>query len=157
MQTTSAPGTDFPRVLHIDYPKAILRLLENNFQNRGLTWESTESGVQGLHLGMVQSYNLILLGLREVGIDGLRILKGLSRAGVRTPIVLFMPPKELELRRVELSRFPNVLACLSKPLDMREVEKVMAFLKQPLTLSTADKAKLMEVLVRVERTVRAQA
>lgn len=157
MQTTSPPGKDIPRVLHIDYPPAILRLLENSFQNRGLAWESTESGVQGLHLALVQNYNLILLSLRESGIDGLRIVKGLARAGVNTPIILFMPSRELELRRSELARYPNVMACLPKPLDVRQLDKYMDFLRNPPALQAKDKAKLLETLTRIERAVSAEA
>lgn len=156
MQTTPPPAKETPRVLHIDYPAAILRLLENAFQNRGYLWESTESGVQGLHLALVQNYNLILLSLREVTIDGLRIVKGLKRAGITTPIVLFMPIRELELRKSELSRYPNVIACLPKPLDMRQLDKVIEFLRQPLVLQAKDKTKLLDTLARIEKAVSAE-
>jgi two-component system, OmpR family, copper resistance phosphate regulon response regulator CusR len=157
MQTTSASPKESPRVLHIDYPPAILRLLENSFQNRGLSWESSESGIQGFHLAMVQNYDLILLSLREATIDGLRIVKGLKRAGVNTPVVLLMPNRELELRRKELSRHANVLACLAKPLDLRQLDKVMEFLRNPPALQAEEKAKLMETLARIESAVRAEA
>ncbi|HKP98140.1 MAG TPA: hypothetical protein VJ385_20590 [Fibrobacteria bacterium] len=157
MQTTAPPGKDIPRVLHIDFPAAILKLLETAFQNRGLVWETCDSGVQGFHLALVQDYNLIFLALRENPIDGLRIVKGLNRAGVKTPIVLLMPSRDLELRRAELSRYPNVLACLAKPLDLRQVDKAMEFLRHPPSLKPADKARLLEVLARVERAVGAEA
>jgi DNA-binding response OmpR family regulator len=157
VQTTVPPGKDIPRVLHIDFPAAILKLLETTFQNRGLVWETCDSGVQGFHMALVQDYNLIFLALRENTIDGLRLVKGLNRAGVKTPIVLFMPSRELELRREELSRYPNVLACLAKPLDLRQVDKAMDFLRHPPALKPQDKAKLLEVLARIERAVGAEA
>lgn len=156
MQQSSIPGKDSPRVLHIDFPAAILKLLETTFANRGLVWETSDTGIQGLHMAMVQNYNLIFLALRENTIDGLRIVKGLKRAGVTTPIVLFMPTKELELRKAELSRYTNVLACLAKPLDLRLVDKVMEFLRNPPALNTKDKAKLLEVLARIEKQVSAE-
>ncbi len=156
MQTIATPGKDIPRVLHIDFPAAILKLLETSFQNRGFIWETCDSGVQGFHMALVQNYNLIFLALRENTIDGLRIVKGLKRAGVTTPIVLFMPSKELDFRRAELSRYPNVLACLAKPLDLRQVDKVMDFLRHPPALKTKDKAKLLEVLSRIERAISAE-
>ena len=104
-----------------------------------------------------QSYNLIFLALKENTIDGLRVLKGLRRAGCTTPIVLFMPSRELEQRRAELSRYPNVLACLAKPLDLRQVDKVMEFLRHPPALKPKDKAKLLQVLGRIEQAVSADA
>lgn len=104
-------------------------------------------------MAMVQNYNLIFLSLREQTIDGMRIVKGLKRAGITTPIVLLMPSKELELRKAELARFPNVLACLAKPLDLRLVDKVMEFLRNPPALKAKDKAKLLEVLARIERSI----
>ncbi len=144
---------EMPRVLHIDYPGAIIRLLENTFHNKGLIWESTESGIQGFHLALLQNYNLILLSLHEPSIDGLRILKGLKRAGVHTPIVILLPSRELEFRREELARYPNVLTCLAKPVDIKHLEKVMEFLRQPPTLPTKDKMALLEILSRVEKAV----
>jgi two-component system, OmpR family, response regulator len=157
VQTIATPGKDIPRVLHIDFPAAILKLLETSFQNRGLVWDTCDSGVQGFHMALVQNYNLIFLSLRENSIDGLRIVKGLKRAGVTTPIVLLMPSKELEFRRAEIARYPNVLACLAKPLDLRQVDKVMEFLRHPPALKAKDKAKLLEVLARIERAVSAEA
>ena len=102
---------------------------------------------------MVQDYNLIFLALKENTIDGLRIVKGLRRAGCATPIVLLMPSRELEHRRAELSRYPNVMACLAKPLDLRQVDKVMEFLRHPPALKPADKTKLLKVLARIEQAV----
>jgi DNA-binding response OmpR family regulator len=157
VQTTVPAGKDFPRVLHIDFPAAILRLLETTFQNRDVVWESCDSGVQGFHLALVQDYNLIFLALRENTIDGLRIVKGLHRAGVKSPIVLLMPSRDLEQRRAELSRYPNVLACLAKPLDLSQVQKAMDFLRHPPALNPKDKAKLLEVLARIERALLAEA
>lgn len=151
--TAATEPKETPRVLHIDFPVAILKLLETSFAHRGLVWDSAETGVAGLHMALVQDYNLIFLALRENTIDGIRIVKGLKRAGVTTPIVMLMPAKEMELRRDELSRYPNVLACLAKPLDLRLVDKVMDFLRHPPTLKPRDKAKLLEVLARVERAV----
>jgi len=151
VQTASPPPKDIPRVLHIDFPAAILKLLETTFQNRGLVWETCDSGIQGFHMALVQNYNLILLALRENTIDGLRILKGLRRAGCTTPIVLLMPSRELEQRRGELSRYPNVMACLAKPLDLRQVDKVMEFLRHPPALKPKDKEKLLRVLARIEQ------
>jgi DNA-binding response OmpR family regulator len=153
VQTAVTPDTDLPRVLHIDFPGAILKLLESAFRNRGLAWESCDSGVQGFHLALVQDYHLIFLALRENTVDGLRILKGLLRAGVKTPVVVFLPARELEQRRGELSRYPNVLACLPKPLDLREVDKAMEFLRHPPSLKPEDKARLLDVLARIEKAV----
>jgi DNA-binding response OmpR family regulator len=157
VQTAAPLPKDVPRVLHIDFPAAILKLLETTFQNRGFIWETSDTGIQGFHMALVQNYNLIFLALKENTIDGLRILRGLRRAGCTTPVVLFMPSRELEQRRAELSRYPNVLACLAKPLDLRQVDKVMEFLRHPPALKPKDKAKLLQVLGRIEQAVSAEA
>ncbi len=154
MQTPKLPSKESPRILHIDFPAAILRLMESNFQNRGMVWESTESGIQGFHQALVQNYNLILLSLRENTIDGLRIVRGLKRAGANIPIILLMPNRDLELRRNELARYSNVIACLAKPVDMRQLEKAMEFLRNPPAMKPKDKSRLLEVLARVESHAR---
>ena len=157
MQTSPTPAKELPRVLHIDYPAAILRLMEKSFQGRPLVWDCAESGGQGLHLAMVQNYHLIILGFREPGIDGLRVVNGLKRAGVTTPVLLLLPAKELEKRREELARLPNVMGCLAKPVDLRQVDRMMEFLRNPPTLKTEDRARLLEVLARIEKAVRGAA
>jgi DNA-binding response OmpR family regulator len=157
VQTAASPPKDVPRVLHIDFPAAILKLLETTFQNRGLVWESCDSGIQGFHMALVQNYHLIFLALKENTIDGLRVLKGLRRAGCTTPVVLLMPSRELEQRRGELMRYPNVLACVAKPLDLRQIDKTMEFLRHPPALKPKDKAKLLQVLARIEQAVGAEA
>lgn len=156
MATTTATD-NLPRVLHIDFPAAILKLLETAFARRGWHWDSAETGVAGLHMALVGDYHLILLALRENTIDGLRVLNGLRRAGVSSPVVVLMPGKELEMRKEELARYPNVLDCLAKPLDLRQVDKAMEFLRHPPSLKPKDKARLMEVLERVERAMDAAA
>lgn len=157
MQTLTATVKDQPRVLHIDYPTAILRLMEKSFQGRPLVWDCAESGAQGLHLAMIQNYNLIIMGFKEPGIDGARVVNGLKRAGISTPIILLMPQRELEKRREELSRMPNVLGCLAKPVDLRQVDKLMEFLRHPPALKTADRARLLEVLARIDKAIREPA
>jgi DNA-binding response OmpR family regulator len=154
VQTSSTPAKELPRVLHIDYPAAILRLMEKAFQGRPLVWDCAESGAQGLHLAMVQNYHLIILGFKEQGIDGLRVVNGLKRAGVSTPILLLMGGKELEKRRAELERLPGVMGCLAKPVDLRQMDKMMEFLRHPPALRTEDKARLLEVLARIEKAIR---
>jgi DNA-binding response OmpR family regulator len=157
VQSASTPAKDLPRVLHIDYPAAILRLMEKSFQGRPLVWDCAESGATGLHAALVNNYHLIFLGLKEPGIDGVRVVQGLKRAGVSTPIVLLLPGRELEKRREELSRLPNVLACLGKPVDLRQADKLMDFLRHPPALKPEDKARLLEVLARIEKAVRESA
>lgn len=157
MQTVATPAKEpvkeLPRILHIDYPAAILRLVEKSFQGRPLNWDSTDSGAQGLHRAMVQNYHLIILGFKEPGIDGERVVQGLKRAGVGTPVILLMPHREIEKRREELSRLPNVLGCLAKPVDLRQLEKMMEFLRHPPSLRPEDKARLLEVLGRIEKAI----
>ncbi len=128
--------------------------MEKSFKGRSFAWDCAETGVQGLHLALVQDYHLIILGFREPGIDGERVIQGLKRAGVGTPIILLLPHRELEKRREELSRLPNVIGCLGKPVDLRQVDKMMEFLRHPPSLSPEDKARLIEVLARVEKAVR---
>jgi hypothetical protein len=61
----------------------------------------------------------------------------------------------LELRREELSRLTNVVATLTKPLEMAQVEKALEFLRHPPSLKPKDKTRLLEVLARVEKAVHA--
>lgn len=153
MQAAPAQEKETPRVLHVDYPPAILRLMEQTFRGRPLAWESAETGAQGLHLALVHNYHLIFLGLKESGVDGVRVARGLMRAGVATPIVMLGARKDLEMRREELARLPNVVSSLAKPLDMTLVEKAMDFLRNPPALKPKDKTRLLETLSRIEKAV----
>ncbi|MDB5105441.1 MAG: hypothetical protein JWP91_3130 [Fibrobacteres bacterium] len=136
------------RLLHINSPPAILRLVERFCQTRKYSLDSFESATVGLHYAMARKYHLIILGLPTRGLDPPRFLKGLLRAKVTAPVLIMAEFQFKE--KSELGKFPNVLGFLSKPLDIQQFAKYLDATHKPADLDPQEKEKLIAVLRKWE-------
>jgi DNA-binding NtrC family response regulator len=142
----SAPASR--RLLHINHPAAILRLVERFCQSKKFSLDSFESTAIGLHHAMARKYHIIILGLPTKGLDSSRFLKGLLRARISTPVLLMAESRSKE--KLELGKFPNVIGTISKPLDIHEFSKYLDSANKPPELDSQEKEKLIAVLRKWE-------
>jgi DNA-binding NtrC family response regulator len=142
----SAPASR--RLLHINHPAAILRLVERFCQSKKFSMDSFESTAVGLHHALARKYHLIILGLPAKGLDPSRFLKGLLRAKISTPVLIMAESRSKE--KVELGKFPNVIGIISKPLDVHEFSKYLDSAHKPPEMDPQEKEKLMAVLRKWE-------
>jgi DNA-binding response OmpR family regulator len=147
------PKTEAPkavrRLLHINHPPTTLRLLEKFCQTKKVMVDSFESGAVGLHHALTRKYHMIVLGAPIPGADFIRILKGISRAKVAAQILLVAEPRVRN--RDELLRFPNVLGCIGKPLDINEFSRYLESVLKPAELEPKEKERLVSVLRKWEQ------
>lgn len=136
------------RVLHINYPTALLRLVEKFCQSKKFSVDSFESSTVGLHYALARKYHLIVLGLPVRGLAAARILKGLLRAKVKSPILIMADLQSRE--KLELMKFPNIIGFISKPLDAKEFSKYLEIANKPPELEPEEKTKLIAVLRKWE-------
>src|SRR4051812_47359526 len=106
------------RILHINSPPAILRLVEKFCQTKKFSLDSFESASIGLHYALARRYHIIVLGLPTKGLDAPRFLKGLIRAKVSAPVLIMAEFQFKE--KLELGKYSNVLGFISKPLDIHQ-------------------------------------
>lgn len=142
----SAPASR--RLLHINHPTAILRLVERFCQSKKFSLDSFESTAVGMHHALARKYHLIILGLPAKGLDPSRFLRGLLRAKVSTPVLLMAESRSKE--KLDLGKFPNVIGTISKPLDIHEFSKYLESANKPPELDPKEKEKLIAVLRKWE-------
>jgi DNA-binding response OmpR family regulator len=137
------------RILHIDGPAPFLRLVEKYCRAKGVDADSTDSEALGLHYALVKRYKLILIGAHAPRIDAARILKGLARARIATPVFLLSenPRKDAKL----VDSHPNLIGCLAKPLDMRELARCLESAEKPPELDPGEREKILATLSKWEK------
>jgi DNA-binding NtrC family response regulator len=136
------------RILHINHPAAILRLVEKLCLSKKFSVDSFESAAPGLHHALARKYHLLVLGLPTRGLDAARLLKGLVRAKVSTPVLIMAETRSKE--KAELEKFPNVIGFISKPLDANEFSRYLGNATKPPELEPQEKEKLIAVLRKWE-------
>lgn len=145
-------GKGCTRVLHIDAPPPFLRFVEKYCQSKGLEVNSTDSEALGLHHALVKRYKVIFIGAHATRIDAGRILKGLARARIATPVFLLTetPAKDAKL----MGMHPNLMGLLAKPLDLKEFSRCLEFADKPPELEPGEKEKILAVLVKWEKSLK---
>lgn len=136
------------RLLHVNNPVQLLRLVEKFCQSRKVNVDSLESASAAFHYALVKSYQLILIGVPTSGIDLMRFLNGIKRAKISTPVVLMAENRLKD--KMEISKFPGCIGILTKPLDLSELAKYLEILNKPLQLEIQEKEKLIALLRKWE-------
>src|SRR5271156_6353046 len=92
--------------------------------------DTTELGEDGLEIGKLYDYDIILLDLMLPDIDGYEVLRRLRAARVRTPILILSGLAELDHKLKGLGFRADDF--LPKPFDPRElVARIQAIVRRP--------------------------
>jgi DNA-binding response OmpR family regulator len=142
-------GKDRIRILLVDSPPPFLRFVEKYCLSKGLEVNSTDSEALGLHYAVVKRYKAIFIGAHAPRIDAGRILKGLARARVTTPVFLLTETPGKDEKMMGLHH--NVMGLIAKPLDLREFSRCIEFAQKPPELDPQDRMKIYAVLARWEK------
>lgn len=138
------------RVLHVDSPPPFLRFVERFCQSRGMEVDSTDSESVGFHYALVKHYKLILLGAHAPRVDAFRILKGLVKSKISTPVFLVSDSPARDKKWV--GYYPNLMGIIAKPLDLKEFSRYLEYADRPPELDPSDREKIVAVLGRWERS-----
>lgn len=148
VETAKKPEASVRRILHINHPAAFLRLVEKYCAAQKIGVDSFEYAPIGLHYALARRYHMIVLGFPLPAMDTFRVLKGLVRAKVATP-VLIMADNRARLRE-DFGRFPNVIGCIGKPLDVKELARYLDSVRKPEELDPQEKTALLAMLRKWE-------
>lgn len=148
----SIKGKVVTRLLHIDSPPPFLRFVEKYCQSKGLTVDSTDQEAVGFQFGLVRRYKIILIGAHAPRIDPFRILKGLVRARVETPVFMVSetPSKDAKW----MGQYPNLVGVIAKPLDLKEFSQIIEYAERPPELHPEDKKKILAILGNWEKSIK---
>lgn len=140
------------RLLHIDGPPPFLRFVEKYCESKGMAVDSTDSESLGFHYALVKKYKAILIGAHVPRVDPFRLLRGLARAKIQTPVFLLSESPAKDAKR--MGQYPNLLGVIGKPLDLKEFARHIEYADKPPQLEPGDKERILQVLARWERGVK---
>ncbi len=84
------------RILLIEDDSVTARQLQAMMEEAGFVCDSTDLGEDGLEIGKLYEYDVILLDLRLPDMDGYDVLKRLRSAQVKTPIMVLSGLSDIE-------------------------------------------------------------
>ncbi len=107
------------RVLLVEDDAAFAQSIELMLRSEGFIVDSTDLGEDGLEIGKIYDYDIILLDLMLPDIDGYEVLRRLRAARVNTPILILSGLTELDNKIKGLGFGADDY--LTKPFDKREL------------------------------------
>src|SRR5260370_35124592 len=84
------------RVLLVEDDSATAASIEMMLRAEGVICDTTDLGEDGLEIGKLYDYDIIILDLMLPDIDRYEVLRRLRAARVRTPILILSGPTELD-------------------------------------------------------------
>src|ERR1700728_5347836 len=107
------------RVLLVEDDSATAASIEMMLKAEGFICDTTDLGEDGLEIGKLYDYDLIILDLMLPDIDGYEVLRRLRTARVRTPVLILSGRVELDDKIKGLGFGADDF--MTKPFDMREL------------------------------------
>jgi len=117
------------RVLIVEDDTATSASIELVLKAEGFICDTTDLGEDGLEIGKLYDYDIIILDLMLPDIDGYEVLRRLRAARVRTPILILSGLGELDHKIKGLGFGADDF--LTKPFDKRElVARIHAIIRR---------------------------
>jgi two-component system cell cycle response regulator CtrA len=117
------------RVLLVEDDTATAKSIEMMLRSEGYFCDSTDLGEDGLEIGKLYDYDIILLDLLLPDMDGYEVLRRLRAAQIRTPILILSGLSELDAKIKGLGFGADDY--LTKPFDKRElIARIQAIVRR---------------------------
>ncbi|PCJ98643.1 MAG: DNA-binding response regulator [Zetaproteobacteria bacterium] len=117
------------RVLLVEDDSSTAKSIELMLKSEGYIIDSTDLGEDGLDLGKIYDYDIIILDLMLPDMDGYDVLKAFRAAKVDTPILILSGLTELDHKLKGLGFGADDY--LTKPFDKRElVARIQAIVRR---------------------------
>jgi len=117
------------RVLLVEDDSAMAASIELMLRAEGFICDTTDLGEDGLEIGKLYDYDIIILDLMLPDIDGYEVLRRLRAARVRTPILILSGLAELDHKIKGLGFGADDF--LTKPFDRRElIARIQAIVRR---------------------------
>ncbi|MBW8886219.1 MAG: hypothetical protein JF616_00565 [Fibrobacteres bacterium] len=128
-----------------------MRFVEKYCQSKGIAVDSTDSEAQGFHYALVKHYKAIFIGAHAPRVDASRILKGLARARVTTPVFLLTESASKDTKLMGLHS--NLMGLIAKPLDLKEFSRCLEYAEKPPGLDPGEREKIIAILTKWEKSL----
>jgi len=107
------------RVLLVEDDPAMAQSVELMLKTAGMVVDATDLGEDGLEIGKLYDYDIIILDLMLPDMDGLEVLRRLRDARVATPVLILSGLTESEMKVKGLGSGADDY--LTKPFDKQEL------------------------------------
>src|SRR5690606_20652186 len=107
------------RVLLVEDDKATAKSIELMLRPEGFVVDTTDLGEDGLEIGKLYDYDIIILDLMLPDIDGYEVLRRFRKARVETPVLILSGLSELDNKLKGLGF--GAEDYLTTPFDKREL------------------------------------
>jgi two-component system cell cycle response regulator CtrA len=119
------------RILLVEDEDAVARSIELMLSAEGWVVDRADHGEDGLEIGKLYDYDIILLDLMLPDMDGYDVLKKLRQARVKTPILILSGLSELDAKIKGLGYGADDY--VTKPFDRRElVARIQAIVRRSM-------------------------
>ncbi len=117
------------RVLLVEDDSSMAKSIELMLKSEGYVTDTTDLGEDGLDLGKIYDYDIIILDLMLPDMDGYEVLKRFRAAKVDTPILILSGLDELDNKLKGLGFGADDY--LTKPFDKRElIARIQAIVRR---------------------------
>ncbi len=117
------------RILLVEDDSTTAQSIQMMLKSEGYVCDSTDLGEDGLEIGKLYDYDIIILDLMLPDIDGYEVLRRLRAANVRTPILILSGLNEPDNKIKGLGIGADDY--LTKPFDKRElIARVQAIVRR---------------------------
>ena len=117
------------RVLLVEDDTSTAKSIELMLKSEGYVVDTTDLGEDGLEIGKIYDYDIIILDLMLPDMDGYDVLKALRASKVETPILILSGLAEMENKIKGLGFGADDY--LTKPFDKRElVARIQAIVRR---------------------------
>ncbi len=117
------------RVLLVEDDTSVAKSIEMMLKSEGYIIDSTDLGEDGLEIGKIYDYDIIILDLMLPDMDGYEVLKQLRASKVETPILILSGLSELDNKIKGLGFGADDY--LTKPFDKRElIARIQAIVRR---------------------------
>ena len=117
------------RVLLVEDDSSMVQSIELMLRSEDYVVDSTDLGEDGLEIGKIYDYDIIILDLMLPDMDGYEVLKRFRDAKVRTPILILSGLSELDHKIKGLGYGADDY--LTKPFDKRElIARIQAIVRR---------------------------
>ena len=117
------------RVLLVEDDTSMAKSIQLMLQSEGFIVDATDLGEDGLEIGKLYDYDIIILDLMLPDIDGYEVLRRLRSSRVNTPILILSGLTELDAKIKGLGFGADDY--LTKPFDKRElIARIQAIIRR---------------------------
>ena len=112
----------------------------------GFSVDLASTGLDGHHLALTETYDLVILDIMLPDIDGLKILSSIREAEVNTPVLFLTAKDSIEdrVKGLELGADDYLV----KPFAFAELlARVRTLLRRPVNLANTDKLMISDLIL----------